>query len=316
MDKKYQVFISSTYQDLIEERKIVQDIILTQDCIPAGMESFVATDSKQFDVIKRVIDLCDYYILIIGKRYGSINDETGLSYTEMEYDYAVEKGIPVLVFCIDDKAELEPDKIEQDEDKKLKLKALITKSMKQRMGGMWRSHVDLIRLVSASISKAKITEKRPGWIRGDYKESEEVQRLKSKIENLKKENENLKSESRELAFDNYSYTIKYSYYTRNKNNYSILKKSKKKTTLSEIFKFLSMSISGYCVTKDFIDTKLKDFINDKQNITLEDSQIVEKLLNQFENLNFLEKEVKDNCYKYKLTAKGEKIKNELNLFYK
>jgi hypothetical protein len=66
------------------------------DCIPSGMEAFVAADIEQFEVIKKVIDLCDYYILIIGKRYGSINIKTQLSYTEMEYNYAIEKGIPVL----------------------------------------------------------------------------------------------------------------------------------------------------------------------------------------------------------------------------
>jgi len=62
-DKKYQVFVSSTYSDLIEERRKSLDILLMADCIPAGMEAFVATDNEQFEVIKRVIDLCDYYVL-------------------------------------------------------------------------------------------------------------------------------------------------------------------------------------------------------------------------------------------------------------
>lgn len=53
--KKYQVFISSTYTDLIEERKKVQEILLMADCIPAGMEAFVATTEEQFQIIKKVI---------------------------------------------------------------------------------------------------------------------------------------------------------------------------------------------------------------------------------------------------------------------
>ena len=65
-DKKYQVYISSTYTDLIEERKKILEVLLMADCIPAGMEAFVATDNEQFEVIKKVIDLCDYYVLIIG----------------------------------------------------------------------------------------------------------------------------------------------------------------------------------------------------------------------------------------------------------
>ncbi len=93
-NKKYQVFISSTYIDLIDERRKILDILLMADCIPAGMESFVATDNEQFEVIKKIIDLCDYYVLIIGKRYGTINPITEISYTEMEYNYAIDKGIP------------------------------------------------------------------------------------------------------------------------------------------------------------------------------------------------------------------------------
>jgi len=86
---KHQVFISSTYKDLLEERQIVTNILLTADCIPAGMEAFVATDDIQLNVIKKVIDLCDYYILIIGDRYGTEDEETGLSFTELEYNYAI-----------------------------------------------------------------------------------------------------------------------------------------------------------------------------------------------------------------------------------
>lgn len=86
-DKKYQVFISSTYTDLAEERKKILDVLFMADCIPAGMDAFVAADTEQFEVIKKVIDLRDYYVLIIGKRYGSVHPDTGKSYTEMEYDY-------------------------------------------------------------------------------------------------------------------------------------------------------------------------------------------------------------------------------------
>lgn len=49
-EKKYQVFISSTYSDLVDERRRILDILLMADCIPAGMEAFVATDVEQFDV--------------------------------------------------------------------------------------------------------------------------------------------------------------------------------------------------------------------------------------------------------------------------
>lgn len=91
MDKRYQIFISSTFSDLKEERNKVMQTIMSLDCIPAGMELFPAMDEEQFEFIKRVIDDCDYYLLIVGARYGSM-DDNGVSYTEKEYDYAKEKG--------------------------------------------------------------------------------------------------------------------------------------------------------------------------------------------------------------------------------
>jgi hypothetical protein len=94
---RYQIFVSSTYEDLREERQQATQAILEAGCFPAGMELFPASDDTQWELIKRVIEECDYYVVILAGRYGSVGPD-GLSYTEMEYDYAVEKGIPVLGF--------------------------------------------------------------------------------------------------------------------------------------------------------------------------------------------------------------------------
>jgi hypothetical protein len=95
MDKRYQVFISSTYADLKEERRAVIQAVIEMDCLPAGMELFPAADEEQFEFIKRVIDDCDYYLLIVGGRYGSTTPD-GIIYTEKEYDYAVHRGLKVI----------------------------------------------------------------------------------------------------------------------------------------------------------------------------------------------------------------------------
>ncbi|AHK17554.1 DUF4062 domain-containing protein [Thalassolituus oleivorans] len=95
MDKRYQVFVSSTYADLKEERQHVIQALMEMDCIPAGMELFPAADEEQWEFIKKVIDDCDYYLLVIGGRYGSTTDD-GISYTEKEFDYAVQKGLKVV----------------------------------------------------------------------------------------------------------------------------------------------------------------------------------------------------------------------------
>ena len=95
MEKRYQVFISSTFEDLKSERQNVLKAILELDHIPAGMELFPASDSEAWDLIKDVIDASDYYVLVVGGRYGSI-DSTGIGYTEKEYKYAIEKRKPII----------------------------------------------------------------------------------------------------------------------------------------------------------------------------------------------------------------------------
>jgi hypothetical protein len=97
MDKKYQVFVSSTFRDLADERQTAIRNILDLGHVPAGMELFPAADTEQLTYIKKVIDQCDYYVLIMGGRYGSM-DNAGVSFTEREYDYAVDMGKIVLAF--------------------------------------------------------------------------------------------------------------------------------------------------------------------------------------------------------------------------
>lgn len=190
-EKKYQVFISLTYSDLIDERRKILDVLLMADCIPAGMESFVATDVEQFEVIKKVIDLCDYYVLIIGKRYGSVNPTTGLSYTEMEYEYAKQQQIPVLVFAIDETVELPADKIEDVPDKIESLKRFRQNAMTNRLASLWKTSDELTAALAISIMRAKSEIERPGWQRAkDYDETT----LLRDIMNLQKENAQLKKD--------------------------------------------------------------------------------------------------------------------------
>ena len=60
MDKRYQVFVSSKYVDLVEERQRVIQTLLEADCIPAGMELFPATDVEQFN-LKRTPSRSELY---------------------------------------------------------------------------------------------------------------------------------------------------------------------------------------------------------------------------------------------------------------
>ena len=66
--KRLQIFVSSTFSDLIPERQAAVEAILTAGHIPAGMELFTSGDESQMDVIKQWIDESDVYLLILGGR--------------------------------------------------------------------------------------------------------------------------------------------------------------------------------------------------------------------------------------------------------
>lgn len=100
MNKKLQVFVSSTYTDLIEERQAAVEAILDAGHIPAGMELFKAGNDSQLKTIYKWIDESDVYMLILGGRYGSIEAKSGKSYTQLEYEYALSKNIPVFTVVL------------------------------------------------------------------------------------------------------------------------------------------------------------------------------------------------------------------------
>jgi hypothetical protein len=89
--RRLQVFVSSTFDDLKEERQAAVAAILNANHIPAGMELFSAGDQSQMEVIKKWIDESDVFLLILGGRYGSIEPESQKSYTHLEYEYALKK---------------------------------------------------------------------------------------------------------------------------------------------------------------------------------------------------------------------------------
>uniref|UniRef100_UPI003F7D60F8 DUF4062 domain-containing protein n=1 Tax=Xanthomonas sp. 0924 TaxID=2835534 RepID=UPI003F7D60F8 len=163
MIKKYQVFVSSTYQDLREERDQVIKSVLEMGHIPVGMEMFSAADEEQWKLITRQIKESDYYVLLVAHRYGSVSKE-GISYTEKEYDFAVENGIPVLSFVIDDSSAWASDRHEKDAKAVAKLVKFKSK-VKSKLIQFWSNKDDLHGKVSISLMKSITTNPRNGWIR-------------------------------------------------------------------------------------------------------------------------------------------------------
>lgn len=189
-EKRYQVFISSTYEDLKEERSKVIQALLGRDCIPTSMENFNAANEDQFTVIKELISSCDYYVLIIGGRYGSIEPNSGKSYTQLEYEYANSIGIPTIAFYYDNINRLQLDRTDDDPQKKTRLLDFI-EQVKKKLCKSWDSPSDLALNVVLSLDKLFKTHPRKGWVRGDTISSAEANQ---KIIELQKTNESLRNE--------------------------------------------------------------------------------------------------------------------------
>lgn len=189
-DKKYQVFVSSTYKDLIKAREEVIKVVLSLYQIPIGMEMFSADNEEQWSVIKSTIDSSDYYLLIVGHRYGSVTKE-GLSYTEKEFDYALEQGVPVIAFVKDPDASTKPSERDPDAKRSKALVSFRDKVLNNAMCDFWKNEIDLGQKVAIALTKMFFKTPRIGWVRSNQINSLETT---EQITNLVEENRTLREE--------------------------------------------------------------------------------------------------------------------------
>lgn len=193
-EKKYQIFISSTYKDLELARDKIIETILKLYHFPVGMEMFSADDDEQWEVIQDTIDISDYYILIIGHRYGSVTDE-GISYTEKEYDYAKSKNIPILAFIRNRDVATKPHERDEDPAMAKKVDAFIQKASSSKMCDFWDNDDDLSTKVAIALPKIFRKNPRTGWVRGNLAISAEVS---EEMALLSKENRTVRDENEKL----------------------------------------------------------------------------------------------------------------------
>lgn len=188
-ERIYQIFVSSTYSDLKEERKQLLFSILKMNYIPAGMEYFTAIDEEQMELIKRIIDRSDYYVLLLGARYGSLTSE-GVSYTEEEYDYAVQKGKKVIALVHENPDNIERGKTDKDENLYSKFMAFRQKVINsKRLVAFWNNKTELILNFQSSLIQTIQRYPAIGWMRGDSLANTETLQ---KIAMLELENQRLR----------------------------------------------------------------------------------------------------------------------------
>ena len=189
MEKRYQVFVSSTYQDLQEERQEVMHALLELDCIPSGMELFPAANESQWSLIKRVIEDCDYYVLILAGRYGSCGPG-GISFTEMEYKHALALGKPTIAFLHKDPGTIQANKCETTKEGKDNL-ATFRSFVEKKLCKHWTSPAELGSVVSRSLIQLIKTSPGIGWVRADELPDRnatlEILKLRHRVDELEAE---------------------------------------------------------------------------------------------------------------------------------
>lgn len=185
--KRLQVFISSTYKDLIPERQAAVQAVLATGHIPAGMELFAAGDETQMQVIKHWIEESDVFLLILGGRYGSIEPKSGKSYIELEYDYAVVRGMPLFSVVVD-------EAVAKNRVRTHELGAHVLELRHQqewqnfynrvtgKMVKFWKDVRDIELAVHQTMGELNRRNDLVGWIRGDQTDT---QSLKAGIDDLR-----------------------------------------------------------------------------------------------------------------------------------
>lgn len=191
---RYQVFISSTFKDLGPERAAVLNMVLSLNHIPAGMELFPASQQTPWEIIQQVIDISDYYVLVVAGMYGSTDTE-GISYTEREYDYAHENEKPVIALIHAAPDELPVKSVELDQGKREKLSLFIKKVRSRHHVKTWNTPDDLAGKVAQALAQAINTSPAIGWVRADGVDNTE---LLKKISTLYEENSRMRSENDQL----------------------------------------------------------------------------------------------------------------------
>jgi FtsZ-binding cell division protein ZapB len=200
LKRKLQVFVSSTFTDLISERQAAVSAILKAGHIPAGMELFTAGDRSQMEIIERWIDESDVYMLILGGRYGSVEANSGMGYTELEYDYAASQGKSLFAVVIKEDAleerfkSLGSDAMEKVNPSKLnefRLKVL------SNMSSFFVDEKDIRLAVYESLSDFANNRELKGWVSADSVADANL--LQQEIHALREKNSELVSRIAELA---------------------------------------------------------------------------------------------------------------------
>ncbi len=190
--RKLQIFLSSTYEDLIDQRLAAMEAILAAGHIPAAMEQFSAGDETALERIQSWIEESDAFVLILGGRYGSIEPVSGKSYVQLEYEFALQKKKPFFAVVVTKehheervrKLGLVVDEREH-QDKYKEFKSIVT----QKLCAFWNDSKDIKTAILHKLPEWAQRSDLAGWVRGEEAASPEAM---NELARLSRENRELR----------------------------------------------------------------------------------------------------------------------------
>ena len=108
------IFVSSTFEDLMDFRHAVRDAVLQAGAMPIMLEEQPAAGLLITEKLRQEIDRSDAVLLLVGHRYGTSDPQTGRSWIEAEYEVARKRSKPLLVFMAAEDAPWPPKFIDPD----------------------------------------------------------------------------------------------------------------------------------------------------------------------------------------------------------
>ena len=146
------VIISSTAHDLPDYRDQVKDACLRASMFPNMMEQLPALDADAIEASLALVDEADVYIGLFAHRCGYVPDGHDTSITEREYERAVERGIPRLIFLMSDDVPVLPIDVDKG-DSAIQLDALKERLKEERVVAFFKSPEDIRGLALHALSE-------------------------------------------------------------------------------------------------------------------------------------------------------------------
>ncbi len=158
--KLYQVFISATYHDLVEERRVVLELLPQMGCMPILLPS---QGPQAWPSVRKRIEAADYYFLLVGSRYGSLTP-SGVSHTHQEFVHARHKKKPMLI-CRHAQPSRRPEGMQETTAEGRTRFQDFCQLLDEESALVWQDTTDLARVLRSKVPAWIQAHPAEGWVR-------------------------------------------------------------------------------------------------------------------------------------------------------